>query len=127
MDRDNNMLDGNPLITEIHQADPMMNVDVVVGKTEEAVVCVDMFNKNMAAYLTYNFPIKEVGEEFNERLLRVSVDPKIIKGIRGCTWDKKTRVLTNSKYIEDADKNKLEDAAWYQKDDRFKSSNGSNK
>ena len=25
------MLDGNPLIAEIHQADPMMNVDVVVG------------------------------------------------------------------------------------------------
>ena len=29
-----NMLDRNPLIPEIHQADPMMNVDVVVGKTE---------------------------------------------------------------------------------------------
>ena len=49
VDRDNNMLDGNPLITEIHQADPMMNVDVVVGKTEKAVACVDMFNKNIAA------------------------------------------------------------------------------
>ena len=53
-----NMLDGNPLIAEIHQADPMMNVDVVVGKTEEAIACVDMFNKNIAAYLMYNFPIK---------------------------------------------------------------------
>ena len=40
-----NILDGNPLIAEIHQADPMMNVDVVVGKTEEAVACMDMFNK----------------------------------------------------------------------------------
>ena len=47
-----NMLDSTPLIAEIHQADPMMNVDVVVGKTEEAVTCVDMFNKNVAAYLT---------------------------------------------------------------------------
>ena len=47
-----NMLDENPLIAEIHQADPMMNVDVVVGKTEEAVACVDMLNKNIAAYLT---------------------------------------------------------------------------
>ena len=47
-----NMLDGNPLIAEIHQADPMMNADVVVGKTEEAGVCVDTFNKNIAAYLT---------------------------------------------------------------------------
>ena len=44
------MLDGNPLIAEIHQADPMMIVDVVVGKTEEAIECVNMFNKNIAAY-----------------------------------------------------------------------------
>ena len=29
-----NMLDGNLLIVEIHQADSMMNVDVVVGKTD---------------------------------------------------------------------------------------------
>ena len=29
----------------------MMNVDVVVGKKEEAVACMDMFNKNIAAYL----------------------------------------------------------------------------
>ena len=57
-----NMLDGNSLITEIHQADPMMNVDVVVGKTEEAIACVDMFNKNITEYLMYNFPINEVGK-----------------------------------------------------------------
>ena len=44
-----NILDGNPLIADIHQEDPMMNVDIVVGKTEEAVACVDMFNKNIAA------------------------------------------------------------------------------
>ena len=31
----------------------MMTVDVVVGKTEEAIACVNMFNKNIAAYLTY--------------------------------------------------------------------------
>ena len=85
-----NMLDGYPLIAEIHQTDPMMNVDVLVGKTEEAIAFVDMFNKNIAAYLMYNFPIKEVGKEFIKRLLRVSVDPELIKGIGGCTWDKKT-------------------------------------
>ena len=59
-----NMLDGNPLITEIHQADPMTNVDVVVGKMEEAVACVGMFNKNIVAYLMYNFPIMDTGKEF---------------------------------------------------------------
>ena len=106
-----NMLDGNPIIAEIHQADPMMDVYVVVGKTEEAVTCVDMFNKNIAAYLTYNFLIKEVGEDFIKRLVRVSVDPELIKCIGDCTWDKKTRVLTTPKDIEDAGKKKLEDAA----------------
>ena len=60
-----NMLDGNPLIAEIHQADPMINVDVVVGKTEEAIACMNMFNKNIAAYLMYNFPIKEVGKSLS--------------------------------------------------------------
>ena len=122
-----NMLDGNPLIAEIHQADPMMNVDVVVGKTEEAIACVNMFNKNISAYLMFNFPIKGVGKEFIKRLLRVSVDPEIIKGIGDCTWDKKTRVLTTPKDIEDSGKNKLEDAAWYQKDYGVKNSNGSKK
>ena len=53
----------------------MMNVDFVVGKAEEAVTCVNMFNKNIAAYLTFNFPIKEADEDFITRLLKVSVDP----------------------------------------------------
>ena len=122
-----NMLDGNPQIMEIHQADPMMNVDVVVGKTEEAIACANMLNKNIAAYLMYNFPIKEVGKDFIKRLLRVSVDPELIKDIGDCTWDKKTSVLTTPKDIEDAGKRKLEDAAWYQKDYGVKNSNGSKK
>ena len=106
-----NMLDGNPLIAEIHQADPMMNVDVVVGNTEEAIACVNMFNKNIAAYLMYNSPIKEVGKEFIKRLLRVSFDPELIRYIGDYTWDKKTWVLTTPKDIEDSGKKKLEYAA----------------
>ena len=69
VDRENNMLDGNLLTAEIHQADTMMNVDVVVGKTEKAIACVHMLNKNIAEYLMYNFPIKEVGKDFIKRLL----------------------------------------------------------
>ena len=53
-----------------------------------------MFNENIAACLMYNFLIKEVGKEFIKKLLRVSVDPELIKGIGDCTWDKKTIVLT---------------------------------
>ena len=92
-----------------------------------AIACVDMFNKNIAAYLKYNLPIKEVGNEFIKRLLRVSVDLELIKVVGDCTWDKKTRVLTTPKDIEDAVKRKLEDAAWYQKDYGVKKSNGSKK
>ena len=44
-----------------------------------------------------------------------------------CTWDKKTRVLTTPKDIEDAGKRKLEDAAWHQRDYGVKNSNGSKK
>ena len=103
----------------------MTNMDVVVGKTEEAIAYMDMFNKNIMAYLMYNFPIKEVDKEFIKRLLRVSVDPELIKGIGDCTWDKKTRVLTTPKDIEDAGKNNLEDAVWYQKDYGVNNSNDS--
>ena len=70
-----------------------------IKRTMESA-CVDMFNKNIAAYLMYNFLIKEVGKEFIKRLLRVSVDPELIKGIGDSTWDKKTRVLTTPKDIE---------------------------
>ena len=78
------MMDGSPLIAEIHQADPMMNVDVVVGKTEDAVACVNMINKNIAVYLTFNFPIKDTYEDFIARLLRVLVDSEPNKVIGEC-------------------------------------------
>ena len=68
-----------------------------------------------------------MGEEFIKRLLQVSVDPELIKGVGDFTWGKNTRVLRTPKDIEDASKKKLEDAAWYQKDYRVKNLNGSNK
>ena len=68
-----------------------------------------------------------MGKDFSKRLLRVLVDPELIKVIGDCTWDKKTRVLTTPKDIEDAGKKKLEDAAWYQKDYGVKNLNGSKK
>ena len=68
-----------------------------------------------------------MGKEFIKRLLRVLVEPEIIKGIGGCTWDKKKRVLTTPKDIQDAGKKKLEDAAWYQKDYGVNNSDGSKK
>ena len=49
----------------------MMNVDIVVGMTAEAVSRVDMINRNLAAYLALKFPIENVDGAFIERLLRV--------------------------------------------------------
>ena len=68
-----------------------------------------------------------MGKKFIKRLLRFSVDPELIKCIGDCNWDKKTRVSTPPKDIEDAEKKKLEDSAWYQKDYRAKNSNGRKK
>ena len=107
------MMDGRPLFAEVHQAEAMMNVDVVVGMTAEAVTRVDMINKNVAAYLFYNFPIHKVQVDLIERLLRVFVDPKLIKNVGKCPWDNKSMVLTTPKDVEEAGKKKLEDTAWY--------------
>ena len=45
---------GHSLFGEIHQAGPLMSVDVVVGNTSEADKTVEMMNTNIAAYLYYN-------------------------------------------------------------------------
>ena len=59
-----------------------------------------------------------MGKDFIKRLLRVSVDQDLIKGIGDCSWEKKTRVFTTPKDIEDAGKKNLEESVWYQKDYR---------
>ena len=43
------MMDGRPLFAEVHQADSMMIIDVVVGITAAAVSRVDMINRNVGA------------------------------------------------------------------------------
>ena len=121
------MLDGRPLFAEIHQSAPLMNVDVVIGKTKEATDRVEMMNKNIAAYVKFNFPIEGVGEELIERLLKISVDPELIKEIGKCKWDKKKLALITPKDAEEANKKKLEEAAWYQKDYGVKLSTGGKK
>jgi hypothetical protein len=121
------MLDGRPLFAEIHQSAPLMNVDVVIGKTKEATDRVEMMNKNIAAYVHFNFPIEGVGEDLIERLLKISVDPELIKDIGKCKWDKKKLALTTPKDAEEANKKKLEEAAWYQKDYGVKLSTGGKK
>ena len=75
------MLDGRPVFAEIHQSASLMNVDVVIGKNKETTDRVEMMNKNIAAYVKFHLPIKGVGEELNENLLKISVDPELIKEI----------------------------------------------
>ena len=63
------MLDGRPLFAEIHQSAPPVNVDVVIGKTKEAIDRVKTMNKNIAAYVKFHFPIEGVNEGLTENLL----------------------------------------------------------
>ena len=110
------MINGRPLFAEIHQSAPLMNVDVAIGKTKEATDRAEMTNKNIAAYVKFNVPIEGVGEELIENLLKISVDPELIKEIGQCSWDKRKLTLTTPKDAEGANRMKLEEAAWYQKD-----------
>ena len=54
-----NIVEGRPLFVEIHQAAPLMNVNMVVGKTMEAIERVDTMNKNVAASVKFHFPIED--------------------------------------------------------------------
>ena len=62
-----------------------------------------------------------------EQLLRVSVDPELIRDVGKCTWDNKSMVLTTPTDAEEAGKKKLEDAAWCQQDYGVKMSNSGKK
>ena len=93
-----------------------MNVDVVIDKIKEATERVKMMNKNISAYVKFNFPIEGVGEDLLEKLLKSSVDPELMKEIGQCKWDKKTLALSTPNDAEKANKMKLKEAAWYQKD-----------
>ena len=92
-----------------------MNVDVVIGKTKEATDRVEMMNNNIVAYVKFNFLIKGAGQDLIEKLLKISVDPELIKEIGQYKWDTNKLALTTPKDAEEANKIKLEEAAWYQK------------
>jgi hypothetical protein len=108
------MSDGNPLFLEVHQADPMNAVDVVVPNCEEAERMLLMMNKNAAAYLV-NFLVSEakMDADFVSRMVRAVMDPGLVNAIDQCTWDKETRVLTTPEDAENERMDKLEEAAWY--------------
>ena len=102
-------------------------MDVVIGKTKAATDRAGMMNKNITAYVKFNFPIEGVGKDRIEKLLKISVDPELIKEIEQCKWDKKKLALTTPKDTEEANKMKLEESAWYQKDYGVKVSTGGKK
>ena len=76
------MLDGRPLSAEVHQAAPLINVDVTVGKTKEAIDRVDMMNKNIAAYVKFYFLVEGVSEGLIIALLKTPVGPGLINSFQ---------------------------------------------
>ena len=107
------MEDGYPLIGELHQLSPLAVVEALVSNAPEAEVMVGQMQKNVAAYLWFYLLDQGMPEEFIRRLLDESCDPTLIRATKECTWDKATRVLTTPADEEEAQKAKLEEAAWY--------------
>jgi hypothetical protein len=70
------MSDGHTLFEEVHQAEPMAPVDVVVPNAEEAERLMLMIQKNSVAFFTYYLQsFTELGESLIADVVRASMDP----------------------------------------------------
>ena len=108
------MSDGHTLFEEVHQAEPMAPVDVVVPNAEEAERLMLMIQKNSAAFFTYYLQsFSELGEGLIAEVVRASMDPILVNMVRQCKWDEKLMLLTTPEDEELEKNRKMEEAAWY--------------
>ena len=108
------MADGCALFGEVHQANALAPVDVVIGRCAEAKDILEQLNDNVAAYLTFTLRHQEVSDRFITDLLKTSCNPQLILELNQCDWDvDKKRLITPR--TREADGSRLEDAQWYSK------------
>eukprot|EP00956_Cyclotella_meneghiniana_P026377 scaffold56791_cov61-Cyclotella_meneghiniana.AAC.5 len=108
------MSDGHTLFEEVHQAEPMAPVDVVVPNAEEAERLMLMIHKNSAAFFTYYLQsFTELGETLIAEVVRASMDPILVNMVGRCKWDEKLMLLTTPEDEEMEKNRKMEEAAWY--------------
>jgi hypothetical protein len=108
------MSDGHTLFEEVHQAEPMAPVDIVVPNAEEAERLMLMIHKNSAALFTYYLQsFTELGETLIADVVRASMDPILVNMVGRCKWDEKLMVLTTPEDEEMEKNRKMEEAAWY--------------
>eukprot|EP00956_Cyclotella_meneghiniana_P026325 scaffold56619_cov40-Cyclotella_meneghiniana.AAC.2 len=103
-----------PLFMEVHQGQPMMPVDVVIGNWEEAERMMLMINKNPAAYFYYYLQDKaKINGEWLMEVLKGTMDPILVDEIGKCSWDSEKLILTTPQDEENAKLAVMENAARY--------------
>jgi hypothetical protein len=109
------MSDGQPLFWEVHQAEPMCPVDVVIPNWPEAERLVLMMNKNVAAFTKHFLGDKtKIDKEYLDGFVRETVYPEVVSAARDCEWDASECSLTTKEDREMANLQEIEAAAWYQ-------------
>jgi hypothetical protein len=109
------MSDGQPLFWEVHQAEPMCPVDVVIPNWPEAERLVLMMNKNVAAFTTHFLGDKtKIDKNYLAGFVRETVFPEIVNSARDCEWDPKECSITTKEDREMENLQVIEAAAWYQ-------------
>ena len=107
-------LGDQPLFMEVHQGQPMMPVDVVIGNWEKAERMMLMINKNPAAYFYYYLQDKaKIDGEWLMDVLKGTMDPILVDDIEKCSWDSEKLILTTPQDEENAKLAAMENAAWY--------------
>ena len=103
-----------PLFLEIHQGEPMMPVDVVVGNCPEAERMLLMINKNPAAYFYYYLrDVAKLDADWLVEVISKSFEPMLVRDIDKCKWEASGCVLTTPEDEVNAQAAALEKAAWY--------------
>eukprot|EP00956_Cyclotella_meneghiniana_P043422 scaffold269659_cov166-Cyclotella_meneghiniana.AAC.1 len=106
--------DGYNLFEEIHQADPMCPVDVVVPNIEEAERMMLMMQKNTAAFLKFYLGFRsKIPMDTIDAVMGKTMDPTLMSEIEKCSWDNDKMILTTPDDAENDKKMKMEETAWY--------------
>eukprot|EP00956_Cyclotella_meneghiniana_P041431 scaffold226801_cov23-Cyclotella_meneghiniana.AAC.1 len=83
--------DGYNLFEEVHQAEPMCPVDVVVPNIEEAERMMLMMQKNTAAFLKFYLGLRsKIPMDTIDAVLGKTMDPTLMSEIEKCSWDNET-------------------------------------
>ena len=105
--------DGSSLFAEIHQENPMMDVEVVVANIPEAERMVAMINKQPGVFFGNYLVDQKLPKSFSKRLVKASICPSLLHGMHLCSWESKTMTITTPEDEEEERMMAIEKASWY--------------